>query len=523
MDNTLRNIVSILVLFPMLFGLMSSNISAQMDERTIKLSGNYYWGVGFGEDRDAAISNAKRDLIERMIVRVQSESTLRERDDNQSYRIELETTTNTMSRMELRGLNYLPAEQKRNNSWESIAYISKLDFETSMNTLGDRLLHSLSIAMSDEKNGNFDAAIPQYMEILASSYFSPVPFYTDYSVHGFETELRTFLKNKINNWVYGLEIKQEGVRSLSTAQNNEFYFDLRFSYKNMKTSHLEISHNKPGFAAHPIRNGQVSIFYDLPPEERIQSFNFTLSPIIPENFDPEKAAILDPILPVRELALDVDFSEIIDIDFIVDRQSDYEFRFIPEIENLSVYHLKWEFENGVTSTETSPNHDFGSAFDQSIIKLTINNSSELVRKKALSSSGMLTDAPNKSTQPETKPIDSQETSSTPLNSVQTGFSVPDSLKTYIDSIIRMKDGESLSNYLGRLQNNQVLAFGRMNDVNEPRNSYLAVVNPRNRQVQELLSPVVDGYRFSLLSINSIPEHRLSEEFKGLGSIWFQFH
>jgi len=291
----------------------------------------------------------------------------------------------------------------------------------------------------------------------------------------------------------------------------------------MKTSHLEISHNKPGFAAHPIRDGRVSIFYDLPPEERVQSFAFTLSPIIPENFDPEKAAILDPILPVRELALDVDFSEVSDIDFTVDRKSDYECGLIPERESRSVYHLKWECENGVTSTETSPNHEFGSAFDQSIIKLTINNSSELVRKKALSSSGMLTDTPNSIIQPETEPIDSQEIYAATLNSVQTRFSVPDSLKTYIDSIIRMKDGESLSNYLGELQNNQVLAFGRMIDVNEPRDSYLAVVNPRNREVQELLSPVVDGYRFSLLSIDSIPEHLLSEEFKGLGSIWFQFH
>lgn len=75
------------------FVLLSSSavhvVYGQISEKEIKLSGNYYWGQGYGEQREGAINNAKRDLIEKLIVRVESESRFTERDTNEEYSVEL--------------------------------------------------------------------------------------------------------------------------------------------------------------------------------------------------------------------------------------------------------------------------------------------------------------------------------------------------------------------------------------------------------------------------------------------------
>jgi len=479
----------------------AASLSAQVDERTIKLSGNYLWGEGFGEDRQTAVNNAKRDLIERLQVRIESEANFTERDTNDDYSVELETTTNTLSRMELRGLNYMPAKERRDGSWETIAYITKDDFNTTMDLESDRLLSALKIAIIDENDGRLDVAITQYMELWASTFYSPVPFYTNADDHGIESELRSFLSNKIRNWVNTLAIDVDRVRSLSTAQNSEFYFDLLFSYNEMATSNLEIALNKSGYVAHPIRNGRTSIFYDLAPEERIRSFNFTLSPVIPNSIDQEKAAILDGVLPIREITLDIDFSDVIDINFNIIEESENTFTFVPILKNLSVYSLEWDFGDGETSKETTPTHDFGADFTGSLISLIINSSGDLLEQKQIG---------------EIEKIDNTD------NIDELGFVIPPNITSYVENTIRLKDGNSLTKYLNNLSERNILMVGRQSDINNPTLSYLAIINPQDNLVIAILSPVESGMRYNLITNETISNSELRMKFRGLGSVWFQF-
>lgn len=499
------------------------DLYAQIDERTIKLSREYYWGEGFGEDRQSAINNAKRDLIEKMIVRIDSESSFSERDTNDDYEVSLETNTNTMSRIELRGLNYLPAEERRDGTWEAIAYVSIEDFNTTMAIEKDRLLSSLSIATKDEEEGRLDAAIPQYMDILASTFYSPVPFYTTDYTESDSVELRSFLASKIRNWVNNLDIEVQRVRSLSTSINTEFYFDFAFKYNGVETSHLEMALNKAGYAAHPIRNGRTSVFYDLAPEELTRPFTFTLSPIIPSSIDSDKAAILDGVLPLRELTIDIDFSDVIEVDFDVTGDSDDGFTFIPEIKNLSVYSLEWDFGDGATSSETSPTHTFGANFTESIVSLTINGSADLLKKKVITASGALRDElTTSSNNSRSNPVNNESSSSEVTNSEAQAFSVPSRQQSYIENVIRQTDGQSLTVYLNRLKMRQILDLGRRSDVSNPDRSYLAIINPQSRLVVAVLSPVTNGKRYNLATKNPIADQDIADVFKGMGSVWFQF-
>lgn len=505
---------SLLILF---FG--STSVFSQLDKRTIKLSGAYFWGEGFGEDQQSSVKNAKRDLIERMIVRIESEASYTERDNIEQYSVELETKTSTVSRMELRGLNYLPAEKRRDGSWEAIAYISKKDFETTMVTEENRLLSSLSIALKDEEEGRLDSAIPQYMDLLATTFYFPVPFYA--TVSGSDTvELRAFLTAKLRNWLTNLNVEALEVRSLSTDQHSEFYFDIGIEYNSMKTSNLTLRLNKAGYASHTVRDGRTKIFYDLPPVELNKSFTFIISPFIPTSIDEEKQSILYNILPNREITLDINFSDVIDIDFDIIEEPNGGFKFIPEINNLGVYSIEWDFGDGETSTETSPIHVFDNKSSESIISLTVNGSANLSKKKRLTEHGKLSHLLNPKNAD--SPIESQRLTTSISNDANIGYSIPMSQKTYLDNVIRLTDGQSLTRYLNQLANRKVLEIGRKSDVSNPLLSFLAIINPQNRRVIAILSSSQNGIRFNIVSNETIFDQELASQYKGMGSVWFQF-
>ncbi|MCG8373145.1 MAG: PKD domain-containing protein [Balneolales bacterium] len=496
----------------------STALKAQLSEVEIKLSGDFYWGEGFGGDRETAINNAKRDLIEKLIVRVVSDGVLIESETDNTYSSEFESSTSTMSRMQLRGLEYLPPNERPNGTWEVIAFVSKSDFEESMSIEEERLLLGLEQALNDEKEGRLDAAIPQYFDLLASTYFFPTPFFTNEEQHGTQAELQSFLRSRINSWINELTINVTEVKSLSTANNIEFYYDLEATYNDNETGFLTISFNRPGYASHQIRDGKVEVFSDILPDEIVENYVFTLTPVIPETLDEDKIGILEEILPSRELSIEIDFSDVIEIDFTVEETEENTFTFIPEVKNISVFDLEWDFGDGTTSSASSPTHQFSSLRSPKNVVLTINQSEELSVTKILSVNGL------QATEPEERnPIDQNDPEITnTINDIIEAFVVPFSQKTFIDNVIQMKDGQNLTTYLNRLLREDRIFLGRSGDVEDTDKSYLAVINPDNRSVIAILSPVKSGFRTNLSTNTAVDDSKLSETFRGYGSIWFQF-
>lgn len=207
----------------------------------------------------------------------------------------------------------------------------KSAFNQSINDAEQRFLSALSYALEDERTGNMNAAIPVYMDLLASTYFYPVSFYTTPDVNGEQFELRSFLVRKLNNWINTIDWEVTAIRNLSSESHTEIYFDLFFTYKNEPVSNLLLSLNKPGYPVHNVQRGLTSVFYDYKPDELIERFQTNLNPEIYPVIEEEKQELLSEILPQRAIVLEVDFSDIINIDIELDNTNENTWVAYPEV------------------------------------------------------------------------------------------------------------------------------------------------------------------------------------------------
>ena len=85
---------------------------AQITELEIKRSGKYYWGDGYSQDRNEAISLARQDLVQKRYVQVRTVTELSEREENFSATSEFSSNVRVESGMELRGLDYIDIERR---------------------------------------------------------------------------------------------------------------------------------------------------------------------------------------------------------------------------------------------------------------------------------------------------------------------------------------------------------------------------------------------------------------------------
>lgn len=476
--------------------------SAQtVTEIEILRSGDYHWGKGYGENREESLINAKSDLIEKMVITIVSKTTRNVEENIEGYEgdysSEFKMNQSTFSRIKLRDLEYLPPVKRRNGTWEAVAYVSKDNFENAMLDERDKLYSLLTQAIRNERIGNLNLAIPQYFNIYATTFFYPAYFYTDKELHGIETELRSFVSNKILNWLSNTKIEVKGIRSLSISSNTEIYVDLKITYNKFKTDNFNISFAKLGYAEYPVINGEASIYLDVAPEKPVKVYSLLLEPIIPARIDEEKRDLINRLLSERKISLAIDFSQVMNVDFTVEKVNKNSFRFIPRIKNISVFDLDWEFGGGENSNEISPVHNYKNIDKAMDVTLVVNQEDVLSVTKSILGQGI----------PEPAAI--------------SNFVLEDH-ENYINEAIRIKNGSTLVNYLNSIAKKGIIELGNKSDVSKPENSYIAIIEPDSRNVVAVLTSVKKGKRYNLNTKTWIKNSEISDIYKGLGSIWFQF-
>ena len=491
-----------------LIGLSSSGI-AQSNIQQIKLSGSYYFGDGYSSDRQESIDLARRDLTEKIVVSVASDSRLEIEEDDVSITSIAQMRIRSMSRLQLRGLNYI-TEKRRDQSYHTVAYIRKAQFYESLDIEKQTLFTKLDFALQSERTGNYQQAISTYIELLARSVFFPQAVLTQVERHGVHMEMQHFARNRINTFLNELDIRFVRADDRGTQQSPELYLIFQVTHRGTPVNGLWMGIVGDGFAEHIVFNGNVEVYYDQMIDRNRINIPFRISPRPGNDLDEDLVPIAMRSTPSLTRPIEVSMMDVIKPDIRVEELSGGRYRFHPMFSSaFSVSEVRWEFSDGTVSTEVSPVHRFSDTTSP-VVTMTLNRMNDLRVRKVIGS-----------TITETR-ITSPEVSTPAPRPTQTGYRAPASHQTHLNQMLRFHSADELLAYLHRLRDSRQVRFGRSSDV-RPELSYIAIVENSTNRVHTILSPVDQRLRFNLKTNASYAENEVQPRYSGYRVVWFQFN
>lgn len=489
----------------------------------VKISGEYHWGEGQSPDRQQAIDLARQDLVQKMVVTITAEQDLKITDDGVSNNSKFELRTRSLSRLQLRGLDHIVTE--RNQIFRATAYIGKQDFEQGIAEVRTRILTQLEQMTASKGKGDTSSAIQQAFDILVQTYFVPVPVITEDAGTGRNVDIQSFVRNEMTSWLRDADVSVERVVSRSAPGHIELNLATRVRFGSEAANHVVVQFNRPGFGPHPVRNGMAEVFTDVEPEQPTQNIELNLFPAIPGSFDAEMKQLGEQIRPVRVVSVPVSYSEVIGIDFRAERLLGAGFRFTPQFTNLSVFDMQWDFGNGETSTANTPRVEMPNIGPMGrTVTLTVNRSPELVVKKVLHADGQLRAPVAPVRTPDVAPMRTPDpvVPEPRTDAVLAVDLLPLSHRNFLDPILRIRNANALTDHLEGLSRQNRVRYGRSADVGPADLSYIAIVDPANREVKTILSPVYNGVRYELSSNSAVAPEQMRSRYSGMGSVWFSF-
>ncbi|MCH8486711.1 MAG: hypothetical protein LAT75_07580 [Candidatus Cyclonatronum sp.] len=487
----------------------------------IKQSGNYHWGEAFHENREQALSLARQDLIERIVVFVISDSEVRVSENEEELRSEVQMRSRTLSRMELRGAGHIEV-QRRDGSWRTTAYISRADFARTLELEAGRLRSMLAQAEMAESLGNFNGAMLLWLEVLAATTFFPEPVFVTAFGSDAPVEARLLSRERILRRMNEADIRVSGVRNRSSGDSIEMYLDLEIRFGNQPAEMLEAGIDRRGAGAHPVVNGRTSLYIDQPRTSALEELVLRISPSPGSSLAEETTDALLRIRPETRRAVTADWRPALSLDIETVALSNGRVRLIPNTQNLSVFSVRWTID-GRSTTESTPVVTFQPGSDTAEVSLHLNNDEHLTTHKSLHRSGRISPlserrptppaTAGRSPRPETAPTPAPARSTASESAIVTAL---------LDELLRIRIGDQFISRLNGLQQEGRLIVGNRTDMPDASLSYLAVINPVNRRVEAVLGPALNGARTRLPGTTTFTETEIPERFRNMGTVWFHF-
>lgn len=487
----------------------------------VKLSNNYYWGEGFSEDRQQAVELARQDLSQKIIVSITSRQKSKEEEIDGVYSNEFLSEIEAESRIQLRDL-MIATNQRRDGSWEALAYITYEKFEENIRINSEKLLSQLEQALRLEESGRFHRAITIYCDIYLSTFYNPEPIYIDNDVHGSRRQLRYFVRTKIIDWLEAIEIVPINVHDRSVGDQVEIYVDLQLSYRNQPVNYLLISLNQSGYGMHEVLDGETSIYYDRLLEKPFLDLQFRLKPNLRAIADSDLSNNLGELLPEYVHTSTIDFTDVIKFDIGVNQITQNRFQFSTITENVAVFDIEWQIDNEPVSQVSQFDHTFTSFTSPKRITLSLNRNPGFYVTKEISPQGKVETITafrqrfEKRSQPEARIVTAEGYNRDKTEFLNTRHTA------LLNEIMSKTTVSDLTSYMANLQQRRILRFGSRNAVTNTSQSYVAIVNPQTSEVIAFLTPELDDERYNLTQDEVMKSKNLKTQFSGYGPVWFQF-
>jgi hypothetical protein len=477
----------------------------------IKLSGRYHWGEGFSTDRQQAIDLARQDLVQKMVVTITAEQNMTLTDNGSGPSSNFELRSKSLSRMQLRGLDYI-VNQRRDQSFQATAFVSKQEFDQTMSDLRNRILTQMSQMNASKQRGNLSAAISQAFDILVQTYFIPIPIFAD------SVEVQSYVRAQLSAWLMDAAVTVPTVANRSAPGHTELSLETSVRFGSESANDLLVQLNRPGYGEHPVRSGRADVFMDVEPELPTQTIELRLMPVIPASLDAEMKALAQEIRPSRIVSVPVNFKPVMSLDFNVTKLLGAGYRFTAQFSNLSVFDLSWDFGNGESSTQASPRVEMPAIpASGRPITLVVNRSPDLTIRKVLMPDSTLR-APGNTP----APVVVTPTPTPVPNTIVAIDQIALSQRNHLDPLLRIRNAAAFTDQLERLKQQNVVRYGRSSDVGPIERSYVAIVDPADRSIKTVLTPLMNGVRYDLSNNEPVAPETMRDRFQGMGSIWFSF-
>jgi hypothetical protein len=382
----------------------TSALTAQPTLVQIKTSGAYLWGEGNALQVSEARELARMDLVNRIVVTIVAEQQLVEQEIDDNYTSEFRSESRSLSRLELRNLGY-HEDQRRDRSWRVTAYVARDEFEASLAADQERIMAKVSQALATEQQSGLNQAIPLYTEVYLSTYFHPMPLYTNPDEFGSRALLRSYIQQKITDWMRSVRLDLIAIDNRSDAERTELYLNVRVRDVTGPVDFITLAINRPGYATHSVMEGRGRIYLDRPFDARIGQLNLEMALMPGMVHDPGLNSLFSSVAPSVMRTLEVDVSDVLILDFEARSVNQQQVVLHPMIRNLAVFDVSWSAGNLGNFNESNPRINLSSLRVPELITLRLNQSQELTVQKILHPDGRLVDVAARVTEDVMQPTD----------------------------------------------------------------------------------------------------------------------
>lgn len=468
-------------------------------ENEIKNPDKYLWGAeATGMNLEDARFSAKRNLVNYIVETIITKTSRDYLEVNEDVRNYKRIQTKSFSSLTLKGIQFF--ERKSDDSFKVFAYMSKSDYNKSLELIAIEIRQSVKIAESKERDNDLSETILEYYFAYLKSFLSPEPIFYESTQTSEQFEnINPFLRSKIETFLSDCEVVSLEPK-IDPRIPEQIVLPFKVSYLNHNVNDITLQLNIPNEPEYLIKNGITDIYLDFKPSFIKKQLSLLLTLNCNDKIYHDSLIIeLDKFFKIkREKTVEVDFSSVIRIDFNVMVKNGL-FSFKPTIENLSVFDLEWDFGDGTISKEDNPVHLYKDQKDY-LAKLTLNRNDHLSISKIISPTGHMTVIP-KSDSSEKEEIVKYD--------------------NILDNLIQIQSFKELEKQLILYKNNHKLMFsGSQSDFIHPENCYVFIINTSSGEVVAILEKGNSG-RKDLLSGEIV--YDLGQKFSNNGILWVNIY
>jgi hypothetical protein len=476
-------------------------------ERSIKCSGDYYWGEAVGDSLAQTRVIAKKEAVLSIsqTVRV-SESVQGTGKHGDGPQDGVYANLKSFSQVRIQGINFI--DSRRNGKHHVIAYISKADFSRSLEAIAIEVREFMRLARDHLLKNDTSSAMYAYYCAYLTTLMSPFPVpYGNGQEKSAHADIRPFLFDNVSAYLSRLTVSAGNPRIDRTFDLIAVPILVRSGGK--PVSGVSIRFDNPDGSDRTLERGKTDLYVYAPPSERSRIVTVVCSiSLDSRNAPPGLADIHSNAGILVKHQVNIDFSSVIGIDFSTEKNAHGGCVFTPQLKNLSISRLEWNFGDGKTSVDYSPTHVFTGGND-CMVSLTVNSSPDLTASRWLHAGDCNPAAP--STVPESEKPDNR-----PAQTVPMPANVPQPIRA-LAAVRTFQEFVRLAN--DHLSKNAIV-YGPKTTFFNPSECFVFIFDYNNHALLAVLDKGTDK-RLDLLTGGTID--RFEDAYKHQLSLWVEVY